>query len=95
MQETFQNSISFLLISNLPVHFSKKKYYIKTYRNRVWDLLESFLAINIVSIPKKYNQITNALARKGTHCNHVHHKRGIYGFNVLCRPFVPDTIKFL
>jgi len=44
-----------LVIKQVRSHISARHHYLKTYRNRVFDLLESFLAINFISIPRRYN----------------------------------------
>jgi len=53
-----------LVIKQVKNQISAKHHYLKTYRNRVWYLLESFLAINFTSITRRYNQIANALVEK-------------------------------
>jgi len=60
----------------------------------VWNLLESFLAINFISIPRRYNQVIDALARRGTCYNPPHYKRGALGVKVQYRPLVPDAANF-
>jgi len=52
------------------------------------------LAINFISIPRRYNQIANALARRGAHYNLAHYKRGALGVKVQCRPLVLDATNF-
>lgn len=42
-----------------------KHHYLKSYRNRVWDLFESFEALHVQSIPRRLNQRANALAQMG------------------------------
>lgn len=67
----------------------------KTYRNRVWDLLDSLLEINFISIPRRFNQIANALMSRGAHYNPAYQKGRSYGVKVLCRPSVPNTTNVL
>lgn len=57
-------------------------------------IIESFLAVNLISIPRRYNQIIDALATKGTRLDLAHYKRCSYGVKVLCRPFILDTTNF-
>jgi len=59
--------------------------------NRVWDLLDSFLAINFIFVPKSYNQLAYALASRGACYNIAHYNRGALGFKVQCRPLVLDA----
>lgn len=40
--------------------------------NRVWDLMESFIDLNFIAIPRKYNQIIYALAIKRVRFNPTH-----------------------
>ena len=42
-----------------------KKNLLKSYRNRVWDLLEDFDAINLISIPRNQNKHADRLAAIG------------------------------
>jgi len=83
-----------LVIKQVKIHINAKHLYLKTYRNRVWDLLESFLAINIISIPRKCNQVVDALAGKGAHYNLAHYKRGSFRVKFQCRPSVPNAAHF-
>lgn len=83
-----------LVINQVKDKISARHYYLNTYRNRILDLIESFMTINFISIPRKYNQIANALVGKGEHFNPSHHKRGSYEVKELCRPSVLDTANF-
>ena len=83
-----------LVINKVKDKISARYHYLNIYSNRVWELLESFLAINMISIPRKYNQIVNALADKGARLDHAHCKRGAHGVNVLCKPSIPNTTNF-
>lgn len=56
--------------------------------------MESFLDINFISITRNYNQIVDALVGKGAHFNLTHHRRVSSGVKVLCRPSIPNTVKF-
>lgn len=83
-----------LVINQVQDKISAKNHYLNTYRNRVWDLLESFLIINIVVIPRKYNQVAYALAKRGARLNPTFYKRGDHGVKVLCRPSILDTTNY-
>lgn len=83
-----------LVLNQVKNKISARHHYLKIYRNRVWDLLHSFLAINFISIPRRFNQIVDALVGKGAHFNPDHHKICSYGVKFLCRLFVLDTTKF-
>lgn len=58
-----------LVINQVQDKISAKHHYLKTYRNRVWDLLESFITINMIAIPRKYNQVIDSLTRRGSRLN--------------------------
>jgi len=64
-----------LVINQVRDKISARNHYFKTLRNRVWDLLEYFLEIKFILIPRKYNKITNALVGKGAHFNTIHNKK--------------------
>ena len=72
-----------LFINQVHDKISGKHHYFKTYRNRVWDLLESFLVVNMIAIPRKYNQIANVLIERGARLNPIFHKREAHGFKFL------------
>jgi len=40
-----------------------KHHYLKSYRNRVWDLFVNFEALHIQSVPRRFNLEANALAQ--------------------------------
>ncbi|KAH9324348.1 hypothetical protein KI387_004526, partial [Taxus chinensis] len=42
-----------------------KNDLLRSYKNRVWDLIEDFEAFNIVSIPRKKNEVTDRLGAVG------------------------------
>lgn len=91
--------ILYYLAWSPPLYFasiiiSAMHHYLNTYTNRVWDLLESFLAIDMIVIPRKYNQITDALNERGARLNLVLHKRGAHRVKVICRPCIPDTTNY-
>ena len=53
---------SYLIIEQIKQNFSCHDKRLKNYRNRVWDLIESFDAFNIKFSYRAYNQVANALA---------------------------------
>lgn len=65
-------------------------HYLKSYRNRVWDLMESFFDLNFIAIPRKYIQINDALAIKGKIFNPYHHIKSTRGVKFINRPLVPN-----
>lgn len=83
-----------LVINKVWEKISAKHHNLKTYKNIVWDLLEPFIIMNMIAIPRKYNQITNAIARRGARLNPIFHKIGGYGVKFLCRSFLLDTANF-
>jgi len=50
-----------LVINQVKDKINVRHHYLNTYKNRVWDMLESFLAINFIPVPRKFNQISDAL----------------------------------
>ena len=50
--------------------------------------------MNFISIHKRYNQIADALARRGACYNLAHYKRGALGVKVKCRPSIHDVTNF-
>lgn len=50
-----------------------KHHYLKKYKNRVWDLLESFDVLNITAVPRDQNREADALAQKGSKFDSTHH----------------------
>lgn len=42
-----------LVVNQVTGKFSAKHHYLKVYRNRVWDLMESFEAFNYRVLPRK------------------------------------------
>lgn len=53
-----------LVINQVKDKINARHHYLKTYKNRVWDVLESCITINLISIIGKYNQIIDVIARK-------------------------------
>jgi len=51
-----------LIINQVIDKCSTKHHYLKKYRNRLWDLLESFNALNFVAVLKDQNSEVDALA---------------------------------
>ena len=83
-----------LVINQVRDKISAKHNYLKTYRNRAGDLLKSYLLVNMIAIPRKYNQITDVLIIRGVRLNLTFHKRGSYGVKILCKPSIPDNVNF-
>lgn len=83
-----------LIINQVQDKISMKHHYLLIYKNRVWDFLESFLTVNMIAIPRKYNHVVNALVGRGARLNHAFHRRGAHGVKVLYRPFVLDNANY-
>lgn len=83
-----------LVINQVRDKITTRHHYLKTYRNKVWYLLESLFIFNMISILRKYNQIIDSLTRKGERLDPTHRKRGAYGVKFLCKPYVPNTTNF-
>lgn len=83
-----------LVINEVQDKISEKHHYLKIYKNRVWDLLEYFIAIHMIAILTKYNQIVDALIRRGARLSPTFHKREAYRVKVLCIPSILDTANF-
>lgn len=82
------------IINQIKDKINARYLYLKTNRKRVWDLLESFLVVNLISIPIKYNQIIDALAKKIARLYLAHNKRGNLGVKVLCKPSILEIANF-
>ena len=71
-----------------------KNNLLKSYRNRVWDLLEDFHAINLFSIPRNRNKHADRLAAIGAEFDvpkEVNSKGWNKHIKVVVRPAIPDN----
>lgn len=60
--------------------------------NKVWDIMESFLALNFEIIFRKYDQAVDALAGKSSYFNQSHYIRYTSGGKVMYSLFVYDMV---
>ena len=70
-----------------------KNNLLKSYKHRVWDLLEGSQAFNIQSIPRRDNKCVERLAAIGSHYDvpdHVEDKREQH-IRLVVRPIVLDN----
>lgn len=52
---------------------SAKHHYLKKYKNRLWDLLESFDALKFTTILDDQNSEVHAVAQKGSRFDPTHY----------------------
>lgn len=71
-----------------------KHHYMKKYKNRVWDLLESFSALNSIEIPRDQNSEADALDKKGSKFDPTHHWLKRKGIELIFKPSIPDNDYF-
>lgn len=85
--------------SDIVVHQVRKQFpchdkRLGRYRNRVWDLLESFDAFNVKQVYRSKNLVANSLAQAASSLEPLA-MEGLKKFTVelLSTPIVPDNIK--
>lgn len=58
-----------LVINQVRGLYTTKNDLLKSYKHRVWDLIEYFQAFNLLSIPRNLNKHVDRLATIGAQCN--------------------------
>lgn len=69
-----------------------KHHYLKSYRNRLWDLFENFEVLHIQSFPKKFNSKVDALAQMGASFDPINDWFWRKGFQLIFRPSILKTL---
>ncbi|XP_059070727.1 uncharacterized protein LOC131860348 [Cryptomeria japonica] len=71
---------------------SAKHVRMRSYRSKVWDLIESFDAFNITSIPQTLNTVADHMATIGAHFDPVVDLLvGHLAVSIMVRPAIPDN----
>ncbi|KAH9316027.1 hypothetical protein KI387_024654, partial [Taxus chinensis] len=71
-----------------------KNDLLKSYKNRVWDLIEDFKAFNIMSIPRKENEAADRLVAVGVMFDvvkSIKRDKGQPHIHVVVMPVVPNN----
>lgn len=55
-----------LIVNHVRGISAAKKFYIRSYRYRVWDLTKSFEAFNIQMVPREQNEVVDHMAIIGS-----------------------------
>jgi len=50
-----------------------KHHYLKKYRNKVWELLDNYYALNFTIVLKDQNSEADTLSWKGSRFDPIHH----------------------
>jgi ribonuclease HI len=83
-----------LIVQQIKNLYQAKKPRLMTYRNKVWDLVDSFLlAFNISFIPRKENTMANSLAISASNFRIPFPLELKYDVEVKYRPSIPDNVK--
>jgi ribonuclease HI len=83
-----------LIVHQIKNIYQAKHPRLKTYRNEVWDLVDSFfLAFNISFIPREENTMADSLVVSASHFRVPLPPKLKYDVGVKYRPSVPDNIK--
>ncbi|KAH9296663.1 hypothetical protein KI387_044243 [Taxus chinensis] len=83
-----------LIVNQVRGQHATKNDLLKSYKNRVWDLVEDFEAFNIVSIPRKKNETADRLASVGAMfdvVDNIRREKTQPHIHVIVRPAVPDN----
>lgn len=84
-----------LIVNKVKGKHAAKNDLLKSYKNRVWDLIEYFEGFGINSIPMKENQAADKLTKVGATFDVVESiKRDKMqpSIHVIVRPLVPETM---
>jgi ribonuclease HI len=83
-----------LIIHQIKNIYQAKHPRLRTYRNEVWDLIDSFfLAFNISFIPRKENTMVDSLVVSASHFRVPLPPKLKYDVEVKYRPSIPDNVK--
>jgi ribonuclease HI len=84
-----------LIVNQIRNIYQARHPKLRTYRNEVWDLIDSFfLAFNISFIPREENTMVDSLASSASHFRIPLPPKLRYDVEVRYRPSVPDNIKY-
>jgi ribonuclease HI len=83
-----------LIIQQVRKIYQAKHPRLRSYRNEVWDLIDSyFLAFNISFIPREENTVVDSLAISASNFKIPLPPRLRYDIEVKYRPSIPDNVK--
>ena len=83
-----------MIVNQIRNLYQDKHPRIKTYRNEVWDLIDScFLAFNISFIPREKNVIVDSLAILASNFKVPLPPKLRYDVEVKYRPSIPENVK--
>jgi ribonuclease HI len=83
-----------LIVNQIRNLYQAKHPRLRTYRNEVWDLIDSsFLAFNISFIPREENTLADSLAVSASNFRVPLPPKLRYDVEVKYRPSIPDNVK--
>jgi hypothetical protein len=83
-----------LIVKQIRNMYQAKHPRLKTYRNEVWDLIDSlFSAFNISYIPREKNVMADSLAVSASNFKVPLPPKLRYDVDVKYRPSIPDNVK--
>jgi ribonuclease HI len=83
-----------LIVNQIINIYQAKHPRLRTYRNEVWDLIDSFfLAFNISFIPREENTVVDSLAVSASNFRIPLPPKLRYDVEVKYRPSIPDNVK--
>ena len=83
-----------LIVNQIRNLYQAKHLRFRTYRNEVWDLIESFLlAFNISFIPREENTVVDSLAVSANNFRVPMPHKLMYDIEVKYRPSILDNVK--
>jgi hypothetical protein len=84
-----------LIIQQTRKIYQAKHPWLRSYRNKVWDLIDSFfLAFNISFIPREENFMANSFAASERNFKIPLPPTLRYDVEVKYRPSIPDNVKY-
>jgi hypothetical protein len=83
-----------LIVQQIRNAYQVKHPRLRSYRNEVWDLIDSFFsAFNISFVPQEKNIVVNYLATSASSFKVPLPPKLRYDVEVKCRPSIPDNVK--
>ena len=83
-----------LIVHQIKNLYQAKHPRLRTYRNEVWDLVDSFfLAFNISFIPREENTMDDSLAISASNFRVPFPPKLKYNVEVKYRPSIPNNVK--
>ena len=83
-----------LVVQRIKSSYQAKHPRLRSYKNEVWDLIDSFfLAFNISFVPREKNTVDDSLATSASNFKVPLPPKLKYDIEVKYRPSIPDNIK--